>query len=432
MRRELALALARSGQTEEARQVLSELLISVPPDAELLGLVGRINKDLAWRSADAEEGRAHLQSALAFYLDGYRRDGDGYCGINAASLHALLGEQEAATALATEVLDGLAEEDVFWQSAIRAEASLLLGRVEEAMHHYSACVGVGAGRTADLQSVWTQARRLCAALHGGPGLVDVCFEGQTSEPELLAQHLQALRQKLKADADVESATESDLPALRLLARELLRLQEEQRNALSRELHDNIAQLLSATTTRIALARRNVRSNALRKELADVRNALETVLQEVGVLSRSLRPSTIDQMGLAAAIEKHAAAFRDRAKLELHVHIEAPSAETLDGAAATNLFRIVQEALNNIEKHARATEARISLLEEDKLLRLEIADNGRSFSSTHAATAQKNGSLGLFSMRERAEMLGGTFEIDAQHGNGTTVRAAVPMANGKTG
>ena len=432
MRRELALALARSGQTEEARQVLSELLISVPPDAELLGLVGRINKDLAWRSDDAEEGRAHLQSALAFYLDGYRRDGDGYCGINAASLHALLGEQEAATALATEVLDGLAEEDVFWQSAIRAEASLLLGRVEEAMHHYSACVGVGAGRTADLQSVWTQARRLCAALHGGPGLVDVCFEGQTSEPELLAQHLQALRQKLKADADVESATESDLPALRLLARELLRLQEEQRNALSRELHDNIAQLLSATTTRIALARRNVRSNALRKELADVRNALETVLQEVGVLSRSLRPSTIDQMGLAAAIEKHAAAFRDRAKLELHVHIEAPSAETLDGAAATNLFRIVQEALNNIEKHARATEARISLLEEDKLLRLEIADNGRSFSPTHAATAQKNGSLGLFSMRERAEMLGGTFEIEAQHGNGTRVRAHVPIANGKTG
>ncbi len=95
------------------------------------------------------------------------------------------------------------------------------------------------------------------------------------------------------------------------------------------------------------------------------------------------------------------------------------------AAATNLFRIVQEALNNIEKHARATEARISLLEEDKLLRLEIADNGRSFSPTHAATAQKNGSLGLVSMRERAEMLGGTFEIDAQHGNGTRVRAAVP-------
>ena len=428
MRRELALALARSGQTEEARQVLSELLISVPPDAELLGLVGRINKDLAWRSADAEEGRAHLQSALAFYLDGYRRDGDGYCGINAASLHALLGEQELATALAAEVIEGTGGEDVFWQSAIRAEASLLLGHVEEAMQHYRACVGVGAGRTADLQSVWTQARRLCAALHGGPGLVDVCFDAQTSEPEILGQHLQALRQKLKSDGDAESATESDLPALRLLARELLRLQEEQRHALSRELHDNIAQLLSATTNRIALAGRNVRSNALRKELAQVRKGLEAVLQEVGNLSRNLRPSMIDQMGLAAAIEKHAAAFRERVKLDLHVHIEAPSTENLDGTAATNLFRIVQEALNNVEKHAKATEARIRLLEEDKLLRLEIADNGCSFHPDHATEAKNNGHLGLISMRERAEMLGGTLEVHAQPGNGTTVRAAVPIAS----
>ena len=423
MRRELALALARAGQTEEARQVLSELLISVPPDAELLGLVGRINKDLAWRSAGAEEGRAHLQSALAFYLDGYRRDGDAYCGINAASLHALLGEREAAEGLAVEVLDGLATEDAFWQAAIRAEAALLLGRVEEARQHYAVCAASGAERTADLQSVWTQGRRLCAALHGGPGLIDGSFNGQSPEPEPLSKHLQALHRKLANDAD--PATESDLPALRLLARELLRVQEEQRHALSRELHDNIAQLLSATTTRIALARRNVRSNALRKELAEVRKALETVLQEVGDLSRSLRPSLLDQVGLPAAIEKHAAAFRERVKLDLTVECDVPSADELDGDRATNLFRIVQEALHNIEKHARATAARIHLLEDDKLLRLEIADNGCSFHPDRANEAQKNGHLGLVSMRERAEMLGGTLEIHAEPGNGTTVRAAVP-------
>ncbi|MEY3480200.1 MAG: hypothetical protein RIQ71_975 [Verrucomicrobiota bacterium] len=428
MRRELALALARSGQTEEARQVLSELLISVPPDAELLGLVGRINKDLAWRSADAEEGRAHLQSALAFYLDGYRRDGDAYCGINAASLHALLGEQEAATALAAEVLDGLAKEDVFWQLAIRGEASLLLGRVEEATHHYSACVSVGAGRIADLQSVWTQARRLSAALHGVPGLIDECFAGQSSEPEPLAERLQSLRRMLEEPAahNGDSPDGAETPTLRVLAHELLRLQEEQRHTLSRELHDNIAQLLTVTTNRIALARSEATSKKLRRELAEVKSVAEQALQAVSNLSRNLRPAMIDQMGLAAAIEKHAAAFRDRVKLELHVHIEAPSAGTLDGASATNLFRIVQEALNNIEKHARATEARISLLEEDKLLRLEIADNGNSFTPDHAATAQKNGSLGLISMRERAEMLGGTFEIDAKSGKGTRVYAHVPI------
>jgi tetratricopeptide (TPR) repeat protein len=104
LRRELALALARAGQTEEAQELLRDLLTELPPDAETLGLVGRINKDLALGCADAAEARAHLESALAFYLDGYRRDGDAYCGINAASLHVLLGRQEAARDLAAEVV----------------------------------------------------------------------------------------------------------------------------------------------------------------------------------------------------------------------------------------------------------------------------------------------------------------------------------------
>jgi|GEM_PF-3731729 len=424
MRRELALALARAGQTEEAREVLRDLLTSMPPDAETLGLVGRINKDLAIRSADAEEARGHLQTALAFYLDGYRRDRDAYCGINAASLHALLGEMEAARALAGELLADPAMDDAFWQSAIRAEASLLLGRVEDAAEHYAACAGRGTQRADDLQSVWAQARRLCAALHGDAGLVDGCFGSGTFRAEPLAEHMLALRQRLEADG--QAGTADDMPGLRRLARELLRLQEEQRHALSRELHDNIAQLLSATTNRIALARSTATSKTLRKELSEVRDALETALREVGELSRRLRPAWPDHLGLPAAIEKHAAAFRQRVKLDLTVECHVPSADHLDGERATNLFRIAQEALHNIEKHAGATEARISLLEEGELLRLEITDNGCSFDPDHASEAQKNGHFGLVGMRERAAMLGGRLEIHAQPGNGTTVKAAVPI------
>jgi signal transduction histidine kinase len=435
MRRELALALARAGQLDESREVLNGLLTTTPPDAETSGLVGRINKDMALRSSSAEKARNHLQTALAFYLDGYRRDGDAYCGINAASLHAMLEDHEAARALATELLDGEATADDFWQAAIRGEASLLLGRVEDAREHYAVCTSIGREeRRGDLQSAWTQARRLCALLHGDAGLLDESFGNHTDQAEPLVDQLQSLRRILEEPAahNGDSTDGAETSTLRVLAHELLRLQEEQRHTLSRELHDNIAQLLTATTNRIALARTGATSRKLRRELAEVKNVAEQALQAVSELSRSLRPALIDQMGLAAAIEKHAAAFRDRVKLDLHVQIEAPSTENLDGAAATNLFRIVQEALNNIEKHARATEAHIRLLEDDKLLRLEIADNGRSFSPDHAATAKKNGSLGLISMRERAEMLGGTFAIEAQHGNGTTVKAAVPMANGKTG
>jgi len=433
MRRELALALARAGQLDEAREVLSGLLTTTPPDAETSGLVGRINKDMALRSSSAAEARNHLETALAFYLDGYRRDGDAYCGINAASLLAMLDDRDAARTMATALLEGDGAADHFWTAAIRGEASLLLGRIDDAKKYFTACAQISSnGRRADLQSAWTQARRLCALLHGDAGLLDESFGNHGDQPEPLVDQLQFLRQMLEEPAADDALNAEEPPALRVLAQELLRLQEEQRHNLSRELHDNIAQLLTVTTNRIALVRSEATSNKLRRELAEVKNVAEQALQAVSELSRSLRPSLIDQQGLAAAIEKHAAAFRDRVELELHVHIDAPSADALDGAAATNLFRIVQEALNNVEKHAQATEAHIRLLEDDRLLRLEIADNGRSFSSTHAAEAQKNGSLGLVSMRERAEMLGGTFEIEAQHGNGTTVKAAVPMTNGKTG
>ena len=427
MRRELALALARAGQLDEAREVLSGLLTTVPPDAETLGLVGRINKDMALRSSSAEEARNHLETALAFYLDGYRRDGDAYCGINVASLHAMLEDHEAARALATELLDGKATADDFWNAAIRGEASLILGRLDDAREHYAVCTSIGSEeRRADLQSAWTQARRLCALLHGDAGLLDEAFGNHGDQQEPLVDQLKSLRRMLVEPAADDAPNAEEPPALRVLAHELLRLQEEQRHTLSRELHDNIAQLLTVTTNRIALVRSEATSKKIRRELAEVKSVAEQALQAVSELSRSLRPSLIDQEGLAAAIEKHAVAFRDRVKLDLHVHINAPSAESLDGAAATNLFRIVQEALNNIEKHAKATEARIRLLEDDRHLRLEIADNGCSFSPTHAAEAQKNGSLGLISMRERAEMLGGTFEIEAQNGNGTRVRAHVPI------
>jgi signal transduction histidine kinase len=423
LRRELALALARSGQTEEARQVLSELMTSVPPDAETLGLVGRINRDLALGSADAEEARAHLQNALAFYRHGYDRDGDAYCGINAASLHALLGEQEVAATLAAAILADLKTEDDFWRCAIRAEASLLLGLLDDATKHYTACALQGAERPADLQSAWAQARRLCAALHGDAGLVDGCFDGTSCEPEPLVEQMRSLRQKIEEEA---ATTESDLPVLGRLARELLRLQEEQRHALSRELHDNIAQLLSATTTRIALARSSVTSRKLRKELAEVRHALESVLQEVGELSRKLRPPLLDQVGLGAAIEKHAAAFRERVKIDLTVQCYLSSEDQLDGECAANLFRIAQEALHNIEKHARASQAEIKLIERDGSICLEIADNGCSLHPERVEEAQTNGHLGLVSMRERAEMLGGTFEIGAQEDGGTLVRTVLPL------
>jgi len=423
MRRQLALALARAGQVEEAREVVRDLLTEMPPDAETLGLVGHIHKNIAARSDDAEKARAHLCTALDFYLDGYQRDGNPYCGINAASLHALLEERKEATAIAKRIWNDGQTDDAFWHAAIRAEAALLLGDLPEAKKQYTACAALGHDRADDVQSAWAQARRLCGFLYGDACLVDPCFGDAKPKADSLAGQLRVLRQTLESDED--TVADSDLSALRSLAQELLRMQEEQRHTLSRELHDNIAQLLAVTSNRIASAHRSTTSKRLKDELAHVRSAVQQALDEVSNLSRSLRPSLLDQAGLAAALEKHAAAFRERVKLTLHIECHAPSAGQLDGERATNLFRIAQEALHNIEKHAQATEARLKLHEDGEALHLEIADNGCSFHPECADEAKRNGRLGLIGMRERAEMLGGKLEIHAQPGNGTVVRAAVP-------
>ena len=135
---------------------------------------------------------------------------------------------------------------------------------------------------------------------------------------------------------------------------------------------------------------------------------------------------LDQIGLAASIGKHAAAFRERVKIDLTVQCHLSSENRLDGECGANLFHIAQEALHDIEKHARASQARINLPERDGSICLEMADNGCSFHPERVEEVQTNGHLGLVSMRERAKILGGTFEIGAQEEGDVLVRTVLPL------
>lgn len=123
----------------------------------------------------------------------------------------------------------------------------------------------------------------------------------------------------------------------------------------------------------------------------------------------------------------AAPLRDRVDPDLKIRCHTVLDTMIDEDRATNLFRIVQEALHNIEKHARATEVRIALCERDARITLEIEDNGCSFHEDRANEARRDGRFGLVNMRERAEMLGGTLEVLARPGKGTVVQAMVPIA-----
>jgi signal transduction histidine kinase len=229
---------------------------------------------------------------------------------------------------------------------------------------------------------------------------------------------------------VSADTEGQIREFQALAQKLLEIREKEQQVLSRELHDNIAQVLSAATARITLARQEPIPAWLRQELLNLRDQLKEALADVRTLARDLRPSMLDHLGFAAALEKHADAFRQRTRMTLEVSLVPQAVSFLDHGGLTHLFRLAQEALQNIEEHSRAENAWIDLSENDGVMHLEIGDDGCAFTPERVAEAQRDGHLGLLGMRERAELLGGRFLLEAVPGQGTVLRITVPPP-GKT-
>ena len=227
--------------------------------------------------------------------------------------------------------------------------------------------------------------------------------------------------------DLSHEAEMQIQELEHLARKLISSQEEQKQTISRELHDNVAQVLSVVTNRISLARGTSRIPAwLRQELNDMQESINTALTDIRILARELRPSLLDHCGFAATLDKHAQEFRDRTGMNFELQIDPKAAESLDTSNLTHLFRLVQEAVQNIEEHSRAEHAWLVLAQNDDTMHLEIGDNGCAFTPQRVAEAQADGHLGLLGMRERAELLGGSFQLEATPGKGTTIRVSVPV------
>ena len=230
------------------------------------------------------------------------------------------------------------------------------------------------------------------------------------------------RQRKDSSADASSHVRE----LEILAQNLIQTSEQQQQGISRELHDNIAQVLAATTNRLTLARNEKMPAWLRQELLDLRAQLEGALHDVRTLARDLRPALLDHFGFAAALERHADAFRQRSRITLEIGIEPDAVNFLDCENLTHLFRLAQEALQNIEDHSAATQAWFTLVQNDGTMHLEIGDNGRAFTPERVAEAQGDGHLGLLGIRERAELLGGSLLLEAVPGQGTTIRVQIPI------
>jgi signal transduction histidine kinase len=218
--------------------------------------------------------------------------------------------------------------------------------------------------------------------------------------------------------------------LRLLSRELLKAQEEERKQISRDLHDEIIQVLVGINVNLAALSMvaNLDVADLCKQIGRTQRIVEKAVNIVHRFARELRPGMLDDLGLIPALEAMCQEFNKRTKLPVTLESNSKAAR-INSAKQTVIFRITQAALSNIQKHSGAGKVHILINETAEFVQIQIHDDGKSFDVDKVMQAKKYKRLGLIGSRERVEMVGGTFEIISSQGNGTTVHANIPLDPG---
>lgn len=222
---------------------------------------------------------------------------------------------------------------------------------------------------------------------------------------------------------------------RTLAKSVWHVQEEERRRLARELHDGIGQTLTALANqlqRILDDARGAGNLGLEHRLGDALELTRTSLHDTRELSRLLRPTLLDDLGLDAALNWLARTLTERTGLAIELR-SGLDEQRLHPDIETLVFRVTQEALTNVIRHAQARTAQIVLQRRGDLLILRIEDDGRGFEAQALADAERSGtSGGLRGMRDRAELFGGRVELKAGSGCGTVVQMTLALDTSDTG
>ena len=215
--------------------------------------------------------------------------------------------------------------------------------------------------------------------------------------------------------------------LRALSRRLFEVQEEERKRLARDLHDDVGQALTALKIQLESIARPGGELTARSRIEDIVDTVQHTLERVRQLSLSLRPPQLDDLGLVPALRSHL--DRQARVAGLHAHFEAEDApQELAPDAETACFRVAQEAINNVLRHARARNLWVRLFTAGGRLAISVRDDGRGFDLDSVRARAANGaSLGLVGMEERMALAGGSFELRSSPGQGTVLLATFPLA-----
>ncbi len=221
--------------------------------------------------------------------------------------------------------------------------------------------------------------------------------------------------------------------LKALSERLLLVQEEERTRIARELHDDLGQALTALKMDVgglvAMLPPSAASAPLQNRLISrIVATLDDTVTAVQRISSELRPSVLDDLGLAAAIEAEALRFEQRTGIECELSLPDQDGVRVSGLAVTAIYRIVQEALTNVARHANASRVELRLRQRPEELLLEIRDDGRGITAEEVGDPR---SLGLIGIRERADLAGGTVHFEGVAGRGTIVSVRIPARAAQT-
>lgn len=225
------------------------------------------------------------------------------------------------------------------------------------------------------------------------------------------------RQRLVAELAEREALRGQLLERALAA------QEDERRRIARELHDEAGQSLTSLMIGLGLLEQEAdQAAAVTARTTELKRMADTVLEDLHRLAVDLRPASLDHLGLAPALRQYMELYRRQTGLDVQLEVVGLRNGRLPADIEIALYRVIQEALTNVVRHAQATQVGILLEQRDEQVVAIVEDNGIGF---NPEMARENGRLGLFGMRERAEMLGGTLSIESVPNQGTTIFVEVP-------
>lgn len=214
---------------------------------------------------------------------------------------------------------------------------------------------------------------------------------------------------------------------RALAQRLMTLQDDERERVSRDLHDSIGQYLATLSLHTSIIKKKLGGTAAPKELAEMNKLIREAMEECHRIAFELSPPLLKRAGLDPAIRELLGSAKDSGlEIELKSNLDH---ERLPEAVEVSIIRLVQEAINNVRKHARAKRVNLELKRTNGKIELSVKDDGIGFDVdklTDNEQAPVKSGLGLLSMRERAALAGGSFKIDSSPGKGTSISVSIPI------